>query len=129
MKEAINAGAEVCSEDEVSVAEVSDQETVRDGVEVEAPSCWAIPGTPVPRLEQEYGRCMRANKEYFDLEPAIYVHEGSELLSQLRDELAMIPELKGLSPECDISTAMLVPLDTPPRLVKSDFDPSWNTTK
>ncbi|KAF1785506.1 hypothetical protein GQ600_25039 [Phytophthora cactorum] len=34
MKEAINAGAEVCSEDEVSVAEVSDQETVRDGVEV-----------------------------------------------------------------------------------------------
>ncbi|KAG3117027.1 hypothetical protein PI125_g4138 [Phytophthora idaei] len=128
MKEAINAGAEVCSEDEVSVAEVSDQETVRDGVEVEALSCWAIPGTPVPRLEQEYGRCMRANREDFDLEPAIYVHEGSELLSQLRDELAMILELKGLSPECDISTAN-VGAPGVPRLVKSDFDPSWNTTK
>ncbi|KAE8980484.1 hypothetical protein PR001_g24264 [Phytophthora rubi] len=71
---------------------------------MDLPSC-AWPSTPIRKLEEEYARCMRASQEDLDLEPAIYFQEGSELLSQLRDELAMLPELKDLSPECDISKA------------------------
>ncbi|GMG17652.1 unnamed protein product [Phytophthora fragariaefolia] len=48
---------------------------------------------------------MQMSAEELSLEPAIYIHEGSELLAQLRDELAMLPELQELSPECDISKA------------------------
>ncbi|GMG16131.1 unnamed protein product [Phytophthora fragariaefolia] len=57
---------------------------------------------PVRRLEKEYERCMQMSEEELSLEPAVYIHEGSELLAQLRDELAMLPELQELSPECDI---------------------------
>ncbi|OWZ15651.1 Eukaryotic/viral aspartic protease [Phytophthora megakarya] len=35
----------------------------------------------------------------------MYIHEGSEMMSQLRDQLAMLPELEDLTPQCDISTA------------------------
>ncbi|GMF63388.1 unnamed protein product [Phytophthora fragariaefolia] len=62
---------------------------------------------PVRRLEKEYERCMQMSAEELSLEPAVYIHEGSELLAQLRDELAMLPELQELSPECDIMTWML----------------------
>jgi hypothetical protein len=62
-------------------------------------------GTPLYKLEQEYARCMRVSLEDLDLEPAVYIHEGSELMSQLRDELALLPELKDLSPECAIAQA------------------------
>jgi hypothetical protein len=65
----------------------------------------ALPCTPVRQLEEEYERCMRLNAEEFDLEPAVYIHEGSDLLSQLRDQLAMLPELSEPSPKCDIETA------------------------
>jgi hypothetical protein len=65
----------------------------------------ALPCTPVRQLEEEYERCMRLNAEELDLEPAVYIHEGSDLLSQLRDQLAMLPELSELSPKCDIETA------------------------
>ncbi|EGZ05031.1 hypothetical protein PHYSODRAFT_258989 [Phytophthora sojae] len=68
------------------------------------PSC-AMVSTPVWRLEEEYIRCMRASQEDLDYEPAVYLREGSEVMSQLREELAMLPELKDLSPECDISKA------------------------
>ncbi|GMF63252.1 unnamed protein product [Phytophthora fragariaefolia] len=60
---------------------------------------------PVRKLEEEYERCMQMSAEELSLEPAVYIHEGSELLAQLRDELAMPPELQELSPECDISKA------------------------
>jgi len=43
--------------------------------------------------------------EELDLEPAVYIHEGTELMAQLRDELAMLPELADLSPHCDITQA------------------------
>ncbi|KAE8989208.1 hypothetical protein PR001_g21831 [Phytophthora rubi] len=76
----------------------------QEAEEMDLPSC-AWPSTPIQRLEEEYARCMRVSQEDLDLEPAIYLQEGSELLSQLRDELAMLPELKDLSPECDISKA------------------------
>ncbi|GMF29899.1 unnamed protein product [Phytophthora fragariaefolia] len=58
---------------------------------------------PVRRLEKEYERCMHMSAEELSWEPAVYIHEGSELLMQLRDELAMLPELRELSPECDIN--------------------------
>ncbi|GMF45643.1 unnamed protein product [Phytophthora fragariaefolia] len=60
---------------------------------------------PVRRLEKAYERCMQMSAEELSLEPAVYIHEGSELLAQLRDEPAMLPELQELSPECDISKA------------------------
>ncbi|GMF45710.1 unnamed protein product [Phytophthora fragariaefolia] len=44
---------------------------------------------PVRRLKKEYERCMHMSAEELSFEPAVYihkVHEGSELLAQLRDE-------------------------------------------
>ncbi|KAE9291858.1 hypothetical protein PF008_g25223 [Phytophthora fragariae] len=63
------------------------------------------PCTPLRKLELEFERCMKMNAEDLDSEPTIYIHEGSELLSQLRDQLVLLPELKDLSPSCDIETA------------------------
>ncbi|KAL4134290.1 hypothetical protein PRIC2_004599 [Phytophthora ramorum] len=65
----------------------------------------AMLSTPIQKLEIEYERCMRLNAEELDLEPAVYIHEGSDLLAQLRDQLAMLPELQELSPTCDIDAA------------------------
>ncbi|POM80259.1 Reverse transcriptase [Phytophthora palmivora] len=48
---------------------------------------------------------MRLNQEDLDLEPGVHIHEGSERMSQLRDELVLLPELKDLSPECGVSKA------------------------
>ncbi|OWZ16421.1 reverse transcriptase [Phytophthora megakarya] len=61
--------------------------------------------TPVQRLEQEYERVMRVTVEELDLESAVYLREGTELLAQLSDHLTMFPELEELSPECDIDKA------------------------
>ncbi|KAE9051437.1 hypothetical protein PR001_g1455 [Phytophthora rubi] len=101
--EANSSEAELDTEPSCSDAEV--QESQDQGTEeMDLPSCvW--PSTPIRKLEEEYARCMRVSQEDLDLEPAIYLQEGSKLLSQLRNELAMLPELKDLSPECDISKA------------------------
>ncbi|OWZ14402.1 LOW QUALITY PROTEIN: hypothetical protein PHMEG_00012127 [Phytophthora megakarya] len=61
--------------------------------------------TPVQQLELEYERVMRISAEELDLEPAVYVHEGSETLSQLREQLALLLDIKELSPKCDIDSA------------------------
>ncbi|OWY92883.1 reverse transcriptase, partial [Phytophthora megakarya] len=61
--------------------------------------------TPVQQLELEYERVMRISAEELDLEPAVYVHEGSETLSQLREQLALLPDIEELSPKCDIDSA------------------------
>ncbi|KAE8993193.1 hypothetical protein PF011_g17232 [Phytophthora fragariae] len=79
-------------------------EPARKGEDPEMPSVIAT-GTPVEKLELEYARCMRVNSEELDLEPAVYLHERSELMAQLKDELALLPELLDLSPECDITKA------------------------
>ncbi|KAE9278580.1 hypothetical protein PR003_g28479 [Phytophthora rubi] len=79
-------------------------EAVRKDEDPEMPSVIAT-GTHVEKLELEYARCMRVNSEELDLEPAVYLHEGSELMAQLKDELALLPELLDLSPECDITKA------------------------
>ncbi|OWY90265.1 hypothetical protein PHMEG_00041692, partial [Phytophthora megakarya] len=64
-----------------------------------------MPGTPLARLDAAYARCMRVSAEELDLEPAVYIREGSELMSQLKDQLVMLPDLDDLSPECDIEAA------------------------
>ncbi|OWY99096.1 hypothetical protein PHMEG_00029967 [Phytophthora megakarya] len=61
--------------------------------------------TPVQKLEAEYIRVRKATQEDLDLEPGVYIHEESELMSQLRDDLMMLPNLSDLTSECDISTA------------------------
>ncbi|OWY90075.1 reverse transcriptase, partial [Phytophthora megakarya] len=53
--------------------------------------------TPVQKLELD--------AEELDLEPAVYIHEGSETLSQLREQLALLPDIEELSPRCDIDSA------------------------
>ncbi|KAE9001585.1 hypothetical protein PR001_g17641 [Phytophthora rubi] len=95
-------------EDQVSggVAEknILQDEPAQKDEDPEMPSVIAT-GTPVEKLELEYARCMRVNSEELDLEPAVYLHEGSELMAQLKDELALLPELLDLSLECDITKA------------------------
>ncbi|GMF52627.1 unnamed protein product [Phytophthora fragariaefolia] len=61
--------------------------------------------TLVQKLEVEYARCMRVNAVDLDLEPAVYIHEGRELMAQLRNQLALFPELPDLRPVCDIDKA------------------------
>ncbi|OWY94181.1 reverse transcriptase, partial [Phytophthora megakarya] len=61
--------------------------------------------TPVQRLEAEYARVMRVSAEELDLEPAVYLREGSDLMAQLRDHLIMLPEVEELTPECNIDEA------------------------
>ncbi|POM66404.1 Aspartic protease, partial [Phytophthora palmivora] len=76
-----------------------------------------MPGTPLEKLKQEYDRCMRLSTEDLDYEPAVYMREGSELLSQLRDQLVMLPEIKDLTPECKIEEADVgVPGRTTPEM-------------
>ncbi|OWZ06218.1 reverse transcriptase [Phytophthora megakarya] len=61
--------------------------------------------TPVQQLELEYERVMQISAEELDLEPAAYIHEGSETLSQLREQLALLPDIGELSPKWDIDSA------------------------
>ncbi|KAG6619905.1 reverse transcriptase [Phytophthora cinnamomi] len=83
---------------------------------------WDIPisdmsGTPLEKLKQDYDRCLRVTTEDLDYEPAVYMREGSELLSQLRDQLVMLPVLQDLTPECKIEEADVgVPGKTTPEM-------------
>ncbi|POM60638.1 LOW QUALITY PROTEIN: hypothetical protein PHPALM_30479 [Phytophthora palmivora] len=61
--------------------------------------------TPLERLEEDYIRCMRVNAEELEQKPAFYIHKGSDMMSQLKDQLAMSPELQDPSPRGDISKA------------------------
>ncbi|OWY91223.1 hypothetical protein PHMEG_00040288, partial [Phytophthora megakarya] len=79
-----------------------DPSTEDEDFELSSP---AAPGTPLARLDAAYARCMRVSAEELDLEPAVYIREGSELMSQLKDLLVMLPDLDDLSPECDIKAA------------------------
>ncbi|OWZ10510.1 reverse transcriptase [Phytophthora megakarya] len=70
---------------------------------------------PLKKLEMEYERCMRVSAEELAWEPGVYIHEGSEMLAQLLDQLVMLPELSELHPECDIDQADVgVPGETSP---------------
>ncbi|ETP09451.1 hypothetical protein F441_14683, partial [Phytophthora nicotianae CJ01A1] len=53
-------------------------------------------GRAVERLESEYARVMQVTEEDLKLEPGVFIHEGSELMAQLRDQLSMLPELQDL---------------------------------
>ncbi|OWZ17195.1 reverse transcriptase [Phytophthora megakarya] len=73
--------------------------------------------TPVYRLEAEYARVMRVSAEELDLEPAVYLREGSDLMAQLRDQLIMFPEIEKCAPECNIDEANVgVPGVTTPEM-------------
>ncbi|KAE8969432.1 hypothetical protein PR001_g27503 [Phytophthora rubi] len=66
----------------------------------------ALPRESVSQLREALARCMRLEIDFSDDEEAtMYLHEGSELLSDLRNHLAALPELRDLSPEADLSTA------------------------
>ncbi|OWY91096.1 hypothetical protein PHMEG_00040473, partial [Phytophthora megakarya] len=60
---------------------------------------------------------MRVSAEELDLEPAVYLREGSDLMAQLRDQLLMLPEIEELTPECNIDEANVgVPGVTTPEM-------------
>ncbi|OWY96121.1 reverse transcriptase, partial [Phytophthora megakarya] len=95
-----------CGEVPDDMAQGSECHVFQDDLstEDELPSS-AMPGTPLARLDAAYARCMRVSAEELDLEPAVYIREGSELMSQMKDQLVMLPDLDDLSPECDIEAA------------------------
>ncbi|OWY93879.1 LOW QUALITY PROTEIN: reverse transcriptase [Phytophthora megakarya] len=52
-----------------------------------------------------YARVIRVSAEELNLEPAVHLREGSDLMEQLRDQLIMLPEIEELTPECNIDEA------------------------
>ncbi|OWY90869.1 hypothetical protein PHMEG_00040806, partial [Phytophthora megakarya] len=103
------ASAGSCGEVSDEMAQGSECDVFRDDLSIEdedfeLPSS-AMPGTLLARLDAAYARCMGVSAEELDLEPAVYIREGSELMSQLKDQLVMLPGLNDLSPECNIESA------------------------
>ncbi|OWZ00556.1 reverse transcriptase, partial [Phytophthora megakarya] len=103
------ANSESCGEVPDEMVQGSECDVFQDDLsaedeDFELPSS-AMSGTPLARLDAVYARCMRVSAEELDLEPAVYIREGSELMSQLKDQLVMLPDLEDLSPECDIEAA------------------------
>ncbi|KAE9003002.1 hypothetical protein PR001_g18099 [Phytophthora rubi] len=108
-REAPNSEPEVCSEQAMSPSEDDDEDEYFDAIsldddcvcdppneileeEEEDVPVQDWPCTPLRKLELEYEGCMKMNAEDLDSEPTIYIHEGGELLSQLRDQLVLLPE-------------------------------------
>ncbi|KAE8991070.1 hypothetical protein PR001_g21330 [Phytophthora rubi] len=61
---------------------------------------------PVFRMKESLAQCMRLEIDFSDeAEATVYFHEGTELLNDLRNQLAALPELKDLSPKADLATA------------------------
>lgn len=61
---------------------------------------------PVSRLNESLVQCMRLEIDFSDeSEATVYFHEGTELLNDLRNQLATLSELKDLSPKDDLATA------------------------
>ncbi|OWY96680.1 hypothetical protein PHMEG_00032997 [Phytophthora megakarya] len=89
-----DSSSEVEALDPESMADVeNDAQVPEPSVDAQSQtSC----STPVQRLEAEYAR----SAEELDLEPAVYLREGSDLMAQLRDQLIMLPEIEELTPEC-----------------------------
>ncbi|OWZ20079.1 hypothetical protein PHMEG_0005562 [Phytophthora megakarya] len=69
-----------------------------------SPDSWgrAHERTSVQTLETAYIRVVKATQEELDIQPDVYIHEGSEMMSQLRDDLMMLPDLGDLTSECDV---------------------------
>ncbi|KAE8967075.1 hypothetical protein PR001_g28207, partial [Phytophthora rubi] len=60
---------------------------------------------PVSRLKVSLGRCMRLEMELSDeAEGTVYFYKGTNLLNGLRNELAVLPKQKDLSPKADLTT-------------------------
>ncbi|GMF50376.1 unnamed protein product [Phytophthora fragariaefolia] len=61
---------------------------------------------PGSRLMESLARCMRLEIDFSDeAEATVYFHEGTELLNDMRNQLAALPELKDLRPKADLTTA------------------------
>ncbi|OWY90472.1 Aspartic protease, partial [Phytophthora megakarya] len=105
-----DSSPEIETLDPESVADVENDAQVPEPSE---DSC----STPVQTLEAEYARVMQVSAEELDLEPAVYLKEGSDLMAQLRDQLIMLPEIEELTPECNIDEANVgVPGVTTPEM-------------
>ncbi|OWY91385.1 reverse transcriptase, partial [Phytophthora megakarya] len=106
---------EVKTLDPESVADVeNDAQVPEPSVDVQSQTSYS---TPVQRLAAEYVRVMRVSAEELDLEPAVYLREGNDLMAQLRDQLIMLPEIEQLTPECNIDEANVgVPGVTTPEM-------------
>ncbi|POM77629.1 LOW QUALITY PROTEIN: Reverse transcriptase, partial [Phytophthora palmivora] len=81
-----------------------------------------MPGTPVENLRVEYERCMQVSNEVLDLEPRVYMREGTELLAQLRDQLIFLGDgnaapapARGVI--CDLDVGDAKPVGQRPRSV------------
>jgi hypothetical protein len=73
--------------------------------------------SPMSRLQETFARCLRVEVEDTDGEATVYLHEGSELLSDLLNQLAALPELGDISPSADLTTAAVgVPGETSPEM-------------
>ncbi|OWZ04410.1 reverse transcriptase [Phytophthora megakarya] len=107
--------SEVETLDPESVADIEDNAHVPEpSLDVQSQTNCS---TPVQRLEAEYARVMRVSVEELDLEPAVYLREGSDLMAQLREQLIMLPEIDELIPECNIDEANVgVPGVTTPEM-------------
>ncbi|KAG3117409.1 hypothetical protein PI125_g3804 [Phytophthora idaei] len=60
---------------------------------------------PLERLEAAYAVCLRVDMAEIAEDDEVFFHEGTELLTQLQDRLAVLPELKDLSPKAGITKA------------------------
>ncbi|OWZ08553.1 reverse transcriptase [Phytophthora megakarya] len=106
---------------EVDILDPDSMADVANNAQVPEPSVDAQSqtgcSTPVQRLEVEYARVMRVSAEELDLEAAVYLREGSDLMTHLRDQLIMLPEIEELTPECNIDEANVgVPGVTTPEM-------------
>jgi hypothetical protein len=77
----------------------------------------SLVASPMSRLQETFARCLRVEVEDANGKATVYLHEGSELLSDLRNQLATLPELGDLSPSADLTTAAVgVPGETSPEM-------------
>ncbi|EGZ08549.1 hypothetical protein PHYSODRAFT_340298 [Phytophthora sojae] len=57
------------------------------------------------QLEVAYAICLRVVTADLDPDEEVFFHEGTELLTQLRDQLAVLPDLKDLNPKVNMDEA------------------------
>ncbi|OWZ22526.1 LOW QUALITY PROTEIN: reverse transcriptase [Phytophthora megakarya] len=86
---------------EVETLEPESMANVENNAQVLGPGCAVTDELfdTGSRLEAEYDRVVRVSAEELDLEPAVYLREGSDLMAQLRDQLFMLPEIEELTPD------------------------------
>ncbi|OWZ16363.1 reverse transcriptase [Phytophthora megakarya] len=96
---------------EVKILDPGNVPDAEDNVRAQDPSLDVQSQTSCPaliqRLEAGYARVMRVSAEELNLEPAVYLREGSNWMAQLRNQLIMLPEIEELTSECNIDEAIV----------------------